>query len=342
MSPLEKRVDNPYMETFWNSHELKYMADKSYRASYTHPFDGVLKYRGNNYGYRDEDFTGNADIVFSGCSFTYGVGIEEKYRWGNLIGEKLSMSTACLGVAGASVTMIIDELFAYFKEFGNPKILLCLFPDPHRYVIPIDGEVLSGGDIGLLGGEASINGVRKYLGILQTKGNRDINNEIKHLKKPFESDVVITPDIALRESIRSIRHLEQYCLAAGIKFVWSTWSDDLLRAMDDEIQTRADLKFDSYVSAAQYGGYAYFKHVKKNPSSSRYALFSDRSAFVDCNDRHMEKDCECDLSCHHLEEEWFEHSGQFHHGLDVLENYKTTHPGIHFNLHIAETFLPAL
>ena len=120
------------------------------------PEDGTNSYKVNKHQYRSKEFEKDADLLFAGCSITYGEGVVEPAIWGNIIASKLNMNAFNIGISGASVHLIVNNLFNYFKEFGNPKNLICMFPDFLR--------------------------MQMYSNSAHMKSDSD-NNTIKHLKQ---------------------------------------------------------------------------------------------------------------------------------------------------------------
>ena len=47
---------------------------------------------------------------------------------------------------GISIQELIFQIFAYFKTFGNPDTLICLFPDPYRMQVPVKKNLITVGD----------------------------------------------------------------------------------------------------------------------------------------------------------------------------------------------------
>ena len=91
-----------------------------------------MTYSLNSKGYRSTEFSKDTDLIFAGCSYTYATGLQDEYIWGNILADSLKMSRSNLGMEGWSTQAIVKNLFAYFEEYGNPKILVCLFPDLQR------------------------------------------------------------------------------------------------------------------------------------------------------------------------------------------------------------------
>ena len=166
----------------------------------------------NEHGFRSNELIEGTDLVFSGCSFTFGIGLPEDAIWGSIIAKKMGLTYSNLGIPGDSVMGSITNIYQYFKEYGHPKILLCMFPDFYRTLIPENSDILIS--------------KRNYSGIISNPIRTYILNEDhpKYSKIPYYIEDVISPDVPFYYSMRYIKMLEQYCKAANIKFLWSTWS----------------------------------------------------------------------------------------------------------------------
>lgn len=184
--------------------------------------DQANTYDINDLGFRSKDFKEGTDLVFSGCSFTFGIGLPEDVIWGVQIAKELGMEYSNLGLPGDSVAGIVTNIYQYFKKYGHPKILLCMFPDFYRTIIPENSDVLV----------STINNTNSYHAL--TKLSIINQNWPKYSKKPHDVQNVISPDIPFYYSMQYIKMLEQYCKMAGIKFFWSTWSSMLYSLLNKQ------------------------------------------------------------------------------------------------------------
>lgn len=95
----------------------------------------------NKDGYRCNDFIkahNGKHIVFSGCSVTWGSGLNIEETWTHKLYTKISNKEKCSGyfnlaIPGSSIMLQIVTLFKYFKTYGNPDIIFINFPDPLRF-----------------------------------------------------------------------------------------------------------------------------------------------------------------------------------------------------------------
>lgn len=87
-------------------------------------------------GYRSDNFQPNTkeDILFIGCSETYGVGIKYSDLWAKKVRDKINKDLPFynLGLIACSSEEIIYNLFKYLKRYGNPGTIFFLMPETFR------------------------------------------------------------------------------------------------------------------------------------------------------------------------------------------------------------------
>lgn len=205
---------SPFKEGTYNGMPWSYEGEINFNNPETF-LDKENKYRINSKGFRSEEFKKETELVFSGCSFSFGVGIPENAIWGVQIANKLNLSCSNLSIPGDSVMGIINNIYQYFNDYGHPKVLLCLFPDFYRTIIPENSNVLV----------SETNKNAKYNAL--TKMYVSNQEYPKYSKLPHKIENVISPDISFYYSMQYIKMLEKYCKSNNIKFLWSTWSKSL-------------------------------------------------------------------------------------------------------------------
>jgi hypothetical protein len=202
--------------------------------------DSNTEYRTNNFGFRDQNWRKASEIIAVGCSNTYGIGIPSEWTWPKIL-EKMTENTVNnLSKPGASINDLVLQLFAYFKKFGHPKIILCLFPDPFRIKIPVNKNLAvtkmqnENSPYGMLHSRAdSINGYK---------------NLPQYSKKPHYYENLIPMEVPLAFSMQSIHILEQYCNTNNIKLIWSSWYMD----MQNVLTQIKDLPFNNFYSNNEF------------------------------------------------------------------------------------------
>jgi hypothetical protein len=246
MNPLiamlsrSRHEDYPYSSEFYIDNYLK--NSLGYQDRYLRTFghqtsekfvDIYTEYNLNNFGYRDEDWHAPANILAAGCSNTYGVGVPYNGTWPKLLQNFTKKNVHNLSRPGSSIQEIIFQLFSYFKNFGNPETLLCLFPDPFRMQIPTKKNLST---VGGINKEDEISNL-----YLQHKTDTNISDRKKYLKIPYDYTETIPMEVPLFFSMKLIHILEQYCNSNNINLVWSSWDRNIKDVFDS-----LDLPFDNY------------------------------------------------------------------------------------------------
>ncbi len=97
----------------------------------------------NSNGYRSDEFTDTHNfghIIFSGCSYTWGSGINKNDVWSKKVYDLISNNQKLsgyfnLGVPGSSIQNQIIDIFKYCRSYGNPSAIFLNIPDPRRFFI---------------------------------------------------------------------------------------------------------------------------------------------------------------------------------------------------------------
>lgn len=304
-------------------------------------------YLENPFGFRSADFGPPVDLVFAGCSFTYGSGVPAESIWGNLISRSLNLSAVNISKTGASVSWIVDSLFKYFKNYGNPKYLLCLFPDFYRYRFPVDGshygikqkldihnEMFKAQILTKAIEPFTIGEKNNYMTTLHIN---QYKKPAKYIKFPYDYENAISTDLSIYEAIRSIRHLEAYCKSANIKIVWSSW-DKSFYDLGERLNQDENLKFDGFFNFMK-NNFNTFTKTNVNGRSKNCFYPEDMSPEKACTPWHTSETCSCELNCHQEHVDFEPESFDF--GTDD-KNDVPGHPGRHWHIHCAESFLTEL
>lgn len=289
--------------------------------------DDVQEYRLNSYGYRGPEFNSNTDLLFAGCSFTYGTGIPEDGIWGSLIAQQMNMSYNNISSSGASIDWIVRQLFAYFKKYGNPKTLLCLFPNPTKIFFASDSEILISDDGYVEKTTQDIHGLKS---LFSTTLHRALEprDRPEYSKKPHKLEDVVSMDFVIQTCMQSIRSLEQYCRATGINFYWSTWSKDFSFILEQQ----------GLVDLYDFNNYVRLDHhlwSRRDGAMSNDLFYKDLDTVEACTKDHYGVNCSCFIECH--SELIPKYGNQFYTGTDVFE--KHPHFGVHRHVHMAESFI---
>lgn len=185
-----------------------------------------IYYEHNSLHYRSPEFKNNTDILFSGCSMTYGYGVPLEFTWPYIVSKKLNCSYANIALLSESVTSQVRRTFAYFKKYGHPKYLIALYPDFGRIELPTNNKQFITGLQDKVSKDRS-NNLTAWLSrnFLQNAHLSPHLPQIKMSARPHIAEEVLTPEISHFYSAQMILILQQYCDIAGIKFLWSTWDE---------------------------------------------------------------------------------------------------------------------
>ena len=117
-------------------------------------------------------------------------GVPEDFIWPNFVSQLTGINdVANLGVPGASINLSVRLFATYINNFGPPKIVLCNFPDFHRYEAFDDlGKILMGNSASAAYEHYSYSAITSYM-----------------------------------QSLQAINFLEALCKTNKIKLVWQGW-----------------------------------------------------------------------------------------------------------------------
>jgi hypothetical protein len=308
--------DKYFKEHFSNSSTpgfLKPFKEDPYKAK---PTDGKLHfgiaddnntYKINSLGLRGNVYE-NSEIIASGCSITFGIGVPELGRWTNLLEKKINKDILNLGNTGASVQNICTTLIQYCMNNKMPKEIFCVMPDFFRRVVVVDKEF--------------------YRSRVKRDGT-EINDELGYTfcgpKIHTEKDCIymyiedqiyiedsISPHQLILDAINSIYILESFCLTNNIKIHWTTW-DLPTSTILQELNKNKDFKLKNFVplwdpdEIMGLKSYTNLKCDSNHESEFRsHISWPKGSDYLIVNDKKKKK-----------------------------EGY---HPGVHFQYHLADFF----
>jgi hypothetical protein len=262
-------------------------------------------YKLNSLNYRSDEFYNSPDIIFSGCSFTYGIGLKKESLWTDLLAKKMNKKYINLGLPGKSVSSIINNLYSYFREYGHPEYVFCLFPNFNRFELPINPNIIvsernlsydqyNSSPI-FEGQKLDAGGYLQDIIMYDT----DLSSKPQYSKKPHVAENVLSIDLSYWTAIKHILAFEQYCKVAGVKLLWTTCDKDLNLAID------------------------FIKN--KYPNQYNNFILLDEGYDKDCHSK--EKKDNIIL---------WDLAGDRDRGNDYA------HPGVHFHIHVADAFYSAL
>lgn len=103
----------------------------------------------NSKNFRCEEFGTNQNkehLLFSGCSTTFGYGLEEDELWSKKLYKKIKKDKEVSGyfnlaMPGIGCLEIVANIFKYINKFGNPNAIFIALPDVYRDYVEIDYSV---------------------------------------------------------------------------------------------------------------------------------------------------------------------------------------------------------
>lgn len=101
--------------------------------------DKYIEYRTNRSDFRSQHFENfkpsDLNILFAGCSWTYGDGLPEEYIWRSILTDKIkekfpnqNVEQYSLGVSGASISLICKNVLAFLRKYPDVDYLYILLP----------------------------------------------------------------------------------------------------------------------------------------------------------------------------------------------------------------------
>jgi hypothetical protein len=268
--------------------------------------DADNTYEINSFGFRGEVYE-NAEVLASGCSITFGLGVPELGRWTNFLGNKMNKNIMNLGSPGASVESICLNIIKYCVNNKMPKQIFCLFPDFFRSVIVFDKDFSQmktqrdkfGNHEGLL---------VTFCNPRITMHNGSIFMEMKD--KRYVEDAV-SPHQLIFNAVNAIYMLEAFCLTNNIELHWTTWDFSTTKIMEEFlILEKFQLKrYTSFLPKDNTKGINHF--VRDTCNLDHGSKFKDALQWVMGSDYSI---------------------------IDGKKTNQYAHPGIHCQYHIADFF----
>lgn len=277
----------------------------------------------NSLGFAGKEFIEAADIVTLGCSYTYGEGVRQGSSWPDLVHKKTNLSLHNLSASGKGVTFEINCFFEYVKKFGNPKIVLCLFPDFLRMEIASRSHKMIPQKKYKIGSNLLRLDQDEEVTSYGICPQHTYETRPKYLKTPLVAEEVMPLETAQMLSIQYIKMLEAYCNTNNIKLIWTTW-----------LSTQ-----NVWLNNNKNNGY--FKNYFDFDESKWHQRAEDLGKDILCDKFHIKgTKCTTEFLCHN--EYRKEHGPGFDISLDVKISRTLTlngHSGAHKHIHWAEFFL---
>ena len=270
--------------------------------------DEVNTYEINSIGCRGR-IDENSEIIASGCSITFGLGVPEEGRWTNLLSNKINKSITNLGSPGASVESICFEIIQYCMNSKMPKEIFCFFPDFFRSNVVVDKEFYkSKVNRGEMGTRNELEQIFCNPRIIQKK--RSFFMEVENQKYIEDST---SPHQLILDSTKFIYILESFCLSNNINLYWSTWNTPSSYVLE-ELNKMENFKLKNFTS-----------------------FYPPNSEYTGMGEIIMEM-CNPDTHEHEFKYHPSWPMGSDYAFIDGEKTLKNSHPGIHAQEHISDFF----
>lgn len=270
-----------------------------------------ISYIFNNDGFRSAPFNGKPELIALGCSVTFGHGLPLEATWPDLLFGMIPRETVRtygnISYSGGSPMKAVSAFFSILNQYDFvPKIVVANFPNLERFWFS----------------QSDVNGM----------GDWFLNPKKFKFKAvaPYRYDEVVPIEQAYFSNLDYIKILETFCISHGIKFVWSTWSTNLTREMEQFICDN----FPSYINDTTRDEW--------KPDFEYFVDAKDRKELID---KFSMKNWD-NIRCH----EQYSLDEIFDFGLDIYKNDGSPHgealcwphPGMHRHLHWAEMYYSKL
>ena len=263
-------------------------------------------YAVNSMSYRSDEFAETRDIIFAGCSQTWGEGVVYDGIWGNILSKSLDKKSYNLGIASKGTQFIVNNTIAFCKKYGNPKVLFCLLPEFTRIEMMSDADFMKG-----MFTLPNTTGRHQY-NIIPNKRNPEKNT--KYSKAPHLAEDMIPSEFLFSINLDYIHMLEMYCELNDIQLFWGTW---------DPWQ---DSYLNKNIDSTDFKNYVYLDSNKwdMDQSSKKEEFYGDDNTYTNY------------IKCH---EEYREKYGKnFNFAMDINPKNGEGHMAVHKHIHIAEKF----
>jgi hypothetical protein len=167
-----------------------------------------INYNLNSHGYRCNEFN-NQEILVLGCSQTFGSGMPNDFTWPEIFCNKINKKYSRLASRGDSINGQVYKAFSYFKEIGNPKIVVAAFP-LWRLEYPVVPEKFLSKDDSY--GKEALQVLSPSVAYFHDP------YLLKFSKAPHDPIYTIPKEFVIYYNFMFIKMLEQYCYSHNIKF----------------------------------------------------------------------------------------------------------------------------
>jgi hypothetical protein len=268
-----------------------------------------IDYSLNSLGYRSQEFDGKSEVLFLGCSLTYGQGLPEENIWPTILANKLNLRHSSLAAKGDSVMGQVAKAFYYFEKFGNPKIIVAIFPFSRINTPYVKGRMETKNKF-------KRQSFEKYEYLPMVEYSEVWGAFDNYAKAPYDPQNVLTEEFVFFYENIFIDMLRQYCVSNGIKFFWSNWDPMYQKDIYNEVNSFYPKHHEGYCHIDAFDW--------KIPKAKVIYGREDSDDYGEYNA----------LDCH---QEYDRNHDLFYRAADRKDGHPP-HWGFHKHLHVAEDF----
>ena len=291
---------------YYSPHSKNIIQNKPNGTAFMPTVDEHNTYEINALGLRGKIDT-NADVLASGCSITFGIGVPEDGRWTNLLSNRMNRSITNLGNPGGSVATICNHIIHYCMNNKMPKEIFCLMPDFVRSMVVVDKEFYKSGV------KRENVGTEDYLELMFCNPTirTDGDAVVMETKDKRNIEDSVSPHQLILNAVNYIYILESFCLLNNIKLYWTTWDKPSSMIME-QLSKLEGFKLKNFVP------------FYPKDTSGQLNVFIKNTCILDHSSEFKDNLC------------W--PSGSNYSIIDYKKQPHMSHPGIHFQYHVAEFF----
>jgi hypothetical protein len=208
---------------------LKFKEDMSltlYNIGLKESSDARIEYLINKDGFRSKSFDSfdknKTNILFAGCSWTFGEALPEEHIWPRILSDKIGnaldqdVEFYNLGVMGGSIELSIKNLLGFIKRYGKPDYIFAVMPNYARSI-------------------AYNEKTNKFMNVVISS---DAAQDQLSLKEYRDTFIRYTMGFSEKEKMLHssilLSTFEEFCESSGIKFLWSTYAPKITDQGDKE------------------------------------------------------------------------------------------------------------
>lgn len=173
----------------------------------------IAEYLINPDGFRSQTFKeidkDKTNVLFAGCSWTFGEGVLQEDSWTSCVSEKISeylnkeVDAYNVAVMGASPHLTIKNIMGFIRKYGKPDYIFAVIPGHSRKILFSEDT-------------------HKFFNGLFPENNiyaKEHKAAIKRYVNAYD------PRESLLEISTMIGMLEDLCMSLGINLLWSAYDE---------------------------------------------------------------------------------------------------------------------